>query len=358
MHAATLYLCLGTAQRRTDQDPQASRSPLTSSSSADVCWHALTEAGAALFQLPHLADPRCVAGRRAPQPPSWRSPPVRSTPAMRGEVPGARPRQRVLGCRRVRRSELVAASTVHLVKRSPAAPRPLPRQPTASRTGQPLRGGTPPGRPSARPDAATPAKRNVLAAVAKTDMWCQVDRTPTHQQKRLSELSRRRRPSAPKALLIVGNRRFQQTMKKWLRAQPVQPTTIAELQALLDTFIDEYNHRRPHRSLPHRATPAARYDTMPKAMPADSRDPDTHDRIRHDRVDKAGSVTIRHNGRLHHIGIGRTYEGTCVILLVQDLDIRVVNAVTGELLRELVLNPHIDYQGTGAPKGHTRTPRK
>lgn len=148
--------------------------------------------------------------------------------------------------------------------------------------------------------------------------------------------------------------RFQQTMKKWLRAQPVQPASIAELQILLEAFTDAYNHRRPHRSLPHRATPAARYNTMPKAMPDDSRDPDTHDRIRHDRVDKAGSVTIRHNGRLHHIGIGRTHAGTCVILLVQDLDIRVVNTITGELLRELILNPHIDYQPTRAPKGPTR----
>jgi transposase InsO family protein len=43
--------------------------------------------------------------------------------------------------------------------------------------------------------------------------------------------------------------RFQQTMKKWLRAQPDQPTTIAELQTLLDTFTIEYNQRRPHRSL-------------------------------------------------------------------------------------------------------------
>ena len=29
--------------------------------------------------------------------------------------------------------------------------------------------------------------------------------------------------------------RFQQTMKKWLAAQPVQPTTLAQLQALLDS---------------------------------------------------------------------------------------------------------------------------
>ena len=63
-----------------------------------------------------------------------------------------------------------------------------------------------------------------------------------------------------------------------------------------------------------------------------------------------------YNGRLHHIGIGRTHAGTYVILLVQDLDIRVVNATTGELLRELILDPNRDYQPTGAPKGPTRTP--
>ena len=62
-------------------------------------------------------------------------------------------------------------------------------------------------------------------------------------------------------------------MKKWLRAQPVQPSTIAELQTLLDLFTDEYNHRRPHRSLPHRATPATLYDTMPKALPGPARTP-------------------------------------------------------------------------------------
>ncbi|HWM01797.1 MAG TPA: IS481 family transposase [Actinophytocola sp.] len=152
--------------------------------------------------------------------------------------------------------------------------------------------------------------------------------------------------------------RFQQTMKKWLRAQPVQPSTIAELQRLLDIFTDEYNHRRPHRSLPHRATPATLYDSMPKALPGATTDPETHERVRHDRVDKAGSVTLRHNSRLHHIGVGRTYAGTCVILLIQDLEIRVVNAVTGELLRELILDPSRDYQPTGAPKGPTRRPSK
>jgi hypothetical protein len=54
------------------------------------------------------------------------------------------------------------------------------------------------------------------------------------------------------------------------------------------------------------------------------------------------------------MGIGRTHAGTCVILLIQDLYIRVVHAATGELLRELVLDPTRDYQPTGTPKGPTR----
>jgi transposase InsO family protein len=148
--------------------------------------------------------------------------------------------------------------------------------------------------------------------------------------------------------------RFQQTLKRWLAAQPVQPSTLAELQALLGRFVAEYNHRRPHRSLPRRATPATLYDTLPKAQPVTSRDADIHDRIRHDRIDDSGCVTLRVAGRLHHIGVGRTHTRTRVVLLVQDLHVRVVNATTGELLRQLVLDPTKDYQPTGAPKGPTR----
>jgi len=174
--------------------------------------------------------------------------------------------------------------------------------------------------------------------------------------RRLHIVQKNSRPAHPTTCGKVE--RFQQTMKNWLRAQPIQPTTIDQLQALLDAFTEAYNQHRPHRSLPHRATPAAIYQTLPKALPAGSRDPDSHDRIRHDRIDDSGSVTLRHNGKLHHIGIGRTHARTHVILLVADLDIRVVNALTGELLRDLILDPNRDYQPTGAPKGPTRRRRK
>ena len=145
--------------------------------------------------------------------------------------------------------------------------------------------------------------------------------------------------------------RFQQTLKKWLRQQPAQPATLAELQALIDAFVDIYNHRRPHRSLPHRAVPASLYDTLPKATPTTHRDTDTHDRVRFDRIDTGGKITLRHAGRLYSIGIGRTHARTRVIVLVQDLNIRIIDRTTGELLRELVLDETRRYQPTGRPPG-------
>ena len=98
--------------------------------------------------------------------------------------------------------------------------------------------------------------------------------------------------------------RFHQTLKKWLTNKP-RATTIAELQTQLDAFVEAYNHHRPHSSLAHQATPATAYAARPKADPATRID--THNRVRTDRIDQAGVITLRVAGRLHHIGIGRTY---------------------------------------------------
>jgi transposase InsO family protein len=165
--------------------------------------------------------------------------------------------------------------------------------------------------------------------------------------RRLHVVQKNSRPNHPTTCGKVE--RFQQTMKKWLTAQPNQPTTVPQLQHLIDAFTAAYNHQRPHRSLPHRATPAAIYTILPKALPATSRDADTHTRIRHDRIDDNGTVTLRVHGRLHHIGIGRTHAQTHIIMLANDLHVRVINAITGELLRELTINPNRNYQPTTPP---------
>jgi transposase InsO family protein len=175
-----------------------------------------------------------------------------------------------------------------------------------------------------------------------------------HELRRHNIVQKNSRPNRPTTCGKVE--RFQLTLKKWLAAQPVQPATIAQLQTLIDAFLGAYNHHRPHRSLPHRATPATAYCARPKAAPSTDRRADTHDRLRHDKVDKAGCVTLRVNGRLHHIGVGRTHTGTDVLMLVQDHHIRVIHAATGELLRDLTLDPTRDYQPTGRPPGPA--PRK
>jgi transposase InsO family protein len=171
--------------------------------------------------------------------------------------------------------------------------------------------------------------------------------------RRLGVVQKNGRPNHPTTQGKVE--RFQQTMKKWLRAQPEQPGMVDDLQALLDAFVEEYNDHRPHRSLEHRATPATVYTTRPKATPSTGeRDDDTHDRVRYDKVDKAGKITWRYRGEMYSIGIGRTHTGTRVIVLSQDLDIRIIDAATGELLRELVLDTSNRYQGTGRPPGPNR----
>ena len=73
--------------------------------------------------------------------------------------------------------------------------------------------------------------------------------------------------------------------------------------------------------------------------------------MRTDRVDASGKVTLRHGGRLYSIGIGRTHARTRVLILIEDLDIRIIDAATSELLRELVLDTTKRYQPTGRPPG-------
>jgi transposase InsO family protein len=147
--------------------------------------------------------------------------------------------------------------------------------------------------------------------------------------------------------------RFQQTMKRWLRTQPTA-ATISELQAQLDTFVELYNHHRPHRSLPHHTTPAVAYHTRPKAGPG-QHDLDTEFRVRHDRITD-GNVSLRVNGHLHHIGLGRPLDGTRVILLIDHLDVRVIHAATGEIIRTLTIDPERRYHGTGKPIGGPKRP--
>jgi transposase InsO family protein len=102
--------------------------------------------------------------------------------------------------------------------------------------------------------------------------------------------------------------RFHQTVKKWLAHQP-SATTFADLQAQLDAFRGYYNTVRPHRALGRR-TPAEAYTARPEATASGIPLIDGHFRVRHDKIDTNGKLTLRHNSRLHHIGLGRRHADT------------------------------------------------
>ena len=138
--------------------------------------------------------------------------------------------------------------------------------------------------------------------------------------------------------------RFHQTMKKHL-ATGRPPRSIASLQDRLDRFAVYYNDVRPHRGIA-RATPSAAFAARVKAMPVGRPLRDAGEfRIRHDRVDTDGKVTLRYAGTLRHLAVGRAHKRTYVMVLIDDRDVRVLSAEgDGALLATFRIDPEQIYQ--------------
>jgi transposase InsO family protein len=140
--------------------------------------------------------------------------------------------------------------------------------------------------------------------------------------------------------------RFHQTMKAFLAKQPAAGS-IDELQTQVDRFCAYYNEVRPHRATGRRP-PKAAFDARDKARPSGPKiRVGAGVRVRRDRIDKGGKVTLRHGTRLHHIGVGHAHKGRRVTLLVKGLDVRVISD-DGELLRHLTLDTTRNYQPQGS----------
>jgi hypothetical protein len=134
--------------------------------------------------------------------------------------------------------------------------------------------------------------------------------------------------------------RFHQTLKRWLAAQP-PAGTLTQLQAQLDQFRDYYNQQRPHRAL-HRRTPRQAYLGRVKARPVLVPAQGPY-RIRRDRVDKTGSITIRHQGRLHHLGVGMTHTRKPVLAITDTTTVTIIHTDTGEILSTHKIEPDKNY---------------
>jgi transposase InsO family protein len=135
--------------------------------------------------------------------------------------------------------------------------------------------------------------------------------------------------------------RFHQTEKKFLMAKP-KCRSISSLQGRLEVFTEYYNTVRPHRARDRRPPEEAFYERV-KAQPSGVPIKDAGQfRIRFDKVNN-GKVTLRYDGELRRLGIGRAHDAKRVVLLVDDRDVR-VHSVHGEFLAEFCIDPQRIYQ--------------
>jgi transposase InsO family protein len=148
--------------------------------------------------------------------------------------------------------------------------------------------------------------------------------------------------------------RFQQTLKKRLRKQPLA-ADVAELQTQLDTFADHYNEERPHQGI-SRVTPASRWHASDRAQPSPGplEHPDyaPHKPIRHD-------LTVRANGMVgigqYIINIGVAHAGRTAVVMADERWFNVY--IDGLLIRHSRLDPTRRYQPSGKRRGGPRQQR-
>lgn len=142
--------------------------------------------------------------------------------------------------------------------------------------------------------------------------------------------------------------RFQQTLKKWLRARP-RPRSLRGLQRQLDEFCEYYNHQRPHRAL-GRHTPFERWSNQPR--PVSSGEPIPGPRRRR-------QITISDQGtaRAGHwsIAVGVEHQGRPATVVLDGNHANVF--IDDQLVRHLELDRTRSYQPSGRRRGGPKRDR-
>jgi hypothetical protein len=142
------------------------------------------------------------------------------------------------------------------------------------------------------------------------------------------------------------NERSHQDLQTWLAARSA-PTTITDLQDLLDEFTVQFNSWRPHQALADR-TPDESYNATVKAGPLGVLQPERC---------TVTTVTVSSRGEIrtgeHSIQLGRAWQGATVTVMREDLNLVILSNT--EVIRRLVIDPTKRYQGNGRP--HPRSPK-
>ena len=102
-----------------------------------------------------------------------------------------------------------------------------------------------------------------------------------------------------------------------------------------------YNEIRPCPTR-HRKTPHTVYREGIEAHPG--QETSNHNwRIRHDRVNKYGKISLRRAGKMHHLGNGARHRGIPLIILIDEAEITVTDKNTGEVLSQHIIEPEEAY---------------
>jgi putative transposase len=131
--------------------------------------------------------------------------------------------------------------------------------------------------------------------------------------------------------------RHHQTLKKWLTGQP-PPATLADLQRLLDTYQDHYNHHRRHSAHPGRATPHQAWTDAPSLGGPSAPPVQTEATLYRCTVYPTGAISFAN----HRTSVGRTHAGTTVTAIC-DHDHATIYHPNGQPLGRLHLDPTKNY---------------
>lgn len=135
------------------------------------------------------------------------------------------------------------------------------------------------------------------------------------------------------------NERAHATVLKWLRRRPA-PETLTDLQDLLETYRERYNHRRRKTHLGG-LTPAERYALGPPDGPGQHPTPWPVS-IQTATVSTSGCIGIDK----HLLGVGRRHARTAVTVIRQHRQITVFDG--NQLIAEFTLTGRRGYQPKNA----------
>jgi transposase InsO family protein len=131
--------------------------------------------------------------------------------------------------------------------------------------------------------------------------------------------------------------RHHQTLKKWLATQR-PPTTLHQLQRLLDRYRAYYNTNRRHSALPGRSTPQQAWDNAPSHGGPQQLPIQADATVHHCRVYPAGSIGVGTT----RIGVGRALRGT-LLTAIRNHDHATVYDPNGNPIGRAYLTPGKTY---------------